>query len=157
MSTWKESITPELRPALALGAAITAALALLPGVRNFFILADVAGPLVAVAFAIRWRRQPLDQNQSARLGFLSCFYGLLLANGISDALWKIYELWKIENAPLLIGFFVDKVRESFTPSFWVTMIIQIVLSAIFAGIFGAPAGLLGWKLFSSRKPSARAR
>ena len=153
MSDWKKSIAPELRPALALGAVVTALLALLPGVREFFILAYVLGALAAVALAIRGLRQPLAQEEGARLGFLSSFYGMLLANGISDLLWKVfhYQLWRIENAHFLVGLFFDQVRDVFSGSFWTVMIFQIVLSAIFAGIFGAPSGLLGWKLFSRRR------
>lgn len=149
MSDWKKSIKTELRPALFLGIIVTAAIAFLPHLRDFFLIAQVLGALAAVAFALRWQRLPLEPKEGAQLGFNSSFYGLLLASGIYDFVWKVlhYQLWKIENMDLVLGFFAESVRDWLTPSFWVAVIIQIVMSAIFAGIFGAPAGLLGVKWF----------
>jgi hypothetical protein len=150
MKNWKQSFSPQLRPALTVGVALTAALALLPYLRDFFVIARVVGALAAVAFALRWSRARLEPKVGAQLGFNTAFYGTLLASGIYDLVWKVFhfQLWKVENMDLIFGLFVESVRDWLTPSFWVALIMQIVFSAIFAGIFGAPAGLLGVKWFT---------
>ena len=132
------------------GVALTVAIALLPYLRDFFVIAQVGGALAAVAFALRWSRQRLGPKDGAQLGFNTAFYGMLLASGIYDLAWKVlhYQLWKVENMDLIFGLFADSVRDWLTPSFWVALIVQLVFSAIFAGIFGAPAGLLGVKWFT---------
>ncbi len=157
MSDWKKSIKAELRPPLLLGIVLTAAIALLPYLRDLFIVAQVLGALAAVAFAIRWSHGRLEPKDGAQLGFNTAFYGMLLASGIYDLVWKVfhYQLWKVENMDLIFGLFVESVHDWLTPSFWVALIMQIVFSAIFAGIFGAPAGLLGVKWFTPGSAKGR--
>jgi len=61
-----------------------ALIALLPYVGDFFLTAYVAGALAAVWFAIRRRRENLSFKDGANLGFLSGFYGALVASAIYD-------------------------------------------------------------------------
>jgi hypothetical protein len=66
--------------ATRVGTAVTAVVALLPYIRDFFITAYVGGALAAVWFAIRMRHASLSFKDGAQLGFLSGFYGLLVAS-----------------------------------------------------------------------------
>ena len=146
------SVKRELKPAIYVGAAVTAALSLLPYVSDFFVTALVAGALAAVWFAVRRQRRLLSFKEGTDLGFQSGFYGLLAASGIYDVVWKFFslELWKIQNADRVLSIFAGMVRDAFDPSLWWIMIFQIVLSAILAGAIGAPAGILGARLFQRR-------
>jgi hypothetical protein len=141
-----------LPPAARVGTAVTAVIALLPYLSDFFITAYVVGALAAVWFALRMRHEQLAFKDGAQLGFLSGFYGLLLASAVYDVVWKIfhYQLWKIQNADRMVALFTGMVRDAFSPSAWFWFTLQIVIAAIFAGAIGAPSGILGVKLFGPR-------
>ena len=100
------------------------------------------------------RGQMLSFADGAQLGFVSGFYGLLAASGFYDLVWQFlhYQLWKIENADRMLSILGGMVRDAFSPSAWIVITLQIVVSAIFAGIFGAPSGILGVKIFQRRSP-----
>jgi hypothetical protein len=149
------SVKRKLKPAIYFGTAVTAVLALLPYVNDFFITAFVVGALAAVWFAVRKRGQVLSFKEGADLGFHSGFYGFLAASGIYDVLWKFFhfELWKIQNADRILSIFAGMARDAFDPSVWWVMIFQIVMSAILAGSVGAPSGILGVKLFQRHPPA----
>jgi hypothetical protein len=138
--------------ATRVGTAVAAVIALLPYVSDFFLTAYVVGALAAVWFAIRIRHASLSFKEGAQLGFLSSFYGLLVASGIYDAVWEIfhYQLWRIQNADRMMALLTDKVNDAFTPSIWFLITLQIVLAAICAGAFGVPSGILGVKIFRPR-------
>lgn len=132
---------------------MTALIALLPWLRDFFVTAYVAGALAAVWFAVRMGLDKLSFKDGAQLGFLSGFYGLLTASAVYDLIWQVfhYQLWRIQNADSMIAFFSDMLHDAFNPSAWLLLTLQIVIAAISAGAFGAPAGILGVKLFSPRR------
>ena len=138
--------------AIRVGTAVTAVIALLPYVSDFFLTAYVVGALAAVWFAIRIRHASLSFKEGAQLGFHSSFYGLLVASAIYDVVWEIfhYQLWRIQNADRIMALFTDKVHDAFTPSIWFLITLQIVIAAICAGAFGAPSGILGVKIFQPR-------
>ena len=69
---------------IRVGTGITAVIGLLPLLKDFFVAACLIGALTAVWFAVRKRQQAISFNEGARLGFLSAFYGLLLASTIFD-------------------------------------------------------------------------
>jgi hypothetical protein len=125
----------------------------------------VLGALVAVWHAASRRRQTLLFKDGAKLGFLSTFFGTLVAAVLVDLIWLFfdYQLWQRQNAQLLIaivGSFakpvtVDAMRDSFAQqelkSFqWYIFLVQVIVNAFFCGIFGTLAGLLGVKLFNPR-------
>ena len=139
-----------------MGTIVAAAVALLPYLNDFFITAYLAGAFAAVWFAIRVRRTPVHFKEGAQLGFLSGFYGLLAASGIYDFVWQVlnYRFWKIENADHTFGLLGKALENLFHPSFWLLLTLQIILAAICAGAFGAPAGLLAAKIFQKRRPQS---
>ena len=141
-----------VQSATRIGTAVTAVIALLPYVRDFFITAYVAGALAAVWFAIRIRHSTLSFGDGAKLGFLSGFYGLLAASAIYDLFWQVfhYQLWKIQNADRMVTLFAGMVHDAFSPSVWLMITLQIITAAICAGAFGAPSGILGVKIFQPR-------
>lgn len=141
-----------MQSATRVGTAITAIIALLPYIRDFFITAYVAGALTAVWFAIRMRHANLSFKDGAQLGFLSGFYGLLLASAIYDVIWQVfhYQLWRIQNADRMVTLFTGMVHDAFSPSAWIVITLQIVIAAICAGAIGAPSGMLGVKIFQPR-------
>ena len=141
-----------VQSATRVGTAVTAVIALLPYIRDFFITAYVAGALAAVWFAVRMRHASLSFKDGAQLGFLSGFYGLLLASTIYDVIWQIfhYQLWQIQNADRMVALFTDMVHDAFSPSVWIMITLQIVTAAICGGAFGAPSGILGVKIFQPR-------
>jgi hypothetical protein len=149
MSAARSSTRAELKAARYVGTAVTAVLALLPYVSDFFVTAFVVGALSAVWFAVRKDRHRLSFGDGAELGFHGGFYGLVLASGVYDVVWKFfhYELWRINNADRILSIFAGAVRDAFDPSLWWVMIFQIVMSAILAGSVGAPAGILGVRIF----------
>jgi hypothetical protein len=137
---------------------VTAAIALLPHISDFFISAYVLGALAAVWFAARKLRATLSFNEGAQLGFLSGFYGVISATAIYDFVWQFLGLgfWRIENAERMIRFWIAAVRDAFTPSFWIITTIQILVSVIFAAAIGAPAGILAVKLFQRAASAGKA-
>ena len=139
-------------PAVRVGAAVTAFIALLPYVSDFFITAYLFGALAAAWFAVRKEREHISLTDGARLGFLSGFYGLLAASAIYDLIWEIlnYKLWRAQNLDRIIDISAEAVRNAFSPSIWFLITIQIIVAAIFAGAFGAPSGILGAKIFRHR-------
>jgi hypothetical protein len=138
--------------ATRVGTAVTAVIALLPYVSDFFITAYVAGALAAVWFAVRMRHARLSFKDGAQLGFLSGFYGLLVASTIYDVIWQFfhYQLWQLQNADRMVTLFANMVHDAFSPSVWFLITLQIVIAAICAGAFGAPSGILGVKIFQRR-------
>jgi hypothetical protein len=138
-----------LQSATRIGTIVSAAIALLPFIGDLFITAYLVGAFAAVWFAIRIRRTSLVFKEGAQLGFLSGFYGVLAATGIYDFLWQIlhFRLWKIENADRIFALLGVLLSNIFRPTIWLLFILQIVLAAICAGAFGAPAGILAVKLF----------
>ena len=140
------------KSAVRVGAAITAVIALLPCISDFFITAYVAGALAAVWFAVRMRHANLSFKDGGQLGFLSGFYGLLVASAIYDVIWQIfhYQLWQIQNADRMLILFTDMTHDAFSPSVWFLLTVQIVIAAICAGAFGVPSGILAVKLFQRR-------
>ena len=145
-------MTTPVQSATRVGTAVTAAIAFLPYIRDFFITAYVAGALAAVWFAVRVRHANLSFKDGAQLGFLSGFYGLLVASTIYDVVWQIfhYQLWQLQNADRMVGLFGDMAHDAFSPSVWIVITLQIVTAAICAGAFGAPSGILGIKIFQPR-------
>jgi hypothetical protein len=146
---------PEFKPAVYFGATVTAVIALLPHLNDFFLTAYVVGAFAAVWFAMRRHYQLLSFTDGAQLGFLSGFYGLLAASALYDFIWQFfdYKLWKIQNADRWLSIFAGMVHDALSPSAWLMITFQIIACAIFAGAFGAPAGILGVKIFSARRPS----
>ena len=147
-----EAAKRDLRHSVCFGAAITAVIALLPYVRDFFITAYVAGAFAAVWFAIRTQCRILAFRDGAGLGFRSGFYGLLAASTIYDVIWQFlhYQLWQIQNADRMVTMLGGMVHDVFSPLAWIVITFQIIISAIFAGAIGAPAGILAVKIFRRR-------
>jgi len=139
-------------PAVRIGTAVTAVIALLPYVSDFFITAHFFGALAAVWFAVRKERKHISPTDGARLGFLSGFYGLLVASAIYDLIWEIlnYQLWRVQNLDCIIEISAEAMRNALSPSIWFIITIQIIVAAICAGAFGAPSGILGAKIFRHR-------
>jgi hypothetical protein len=110
----------------------------------------VVGPLVAVLVASRTAQHKVDLGRGADLGFRAVFYGLLGACTIYDIIWHVlgYRLWKVENLDRVISWAVEAMRDWTSPRAWVVITFQMIATAICAGIFGAPSGLLGARLFS---------
>ncbi|MDQ2918343.1 MAG: hypothetical protein M3R10_00460 [Verrucomicrobiota bacterium] len=134
--------------AVCLGTIVSATIALLPYLRDFFITAYVAGALAAVWFVVRKQQQAISVNEGARLGFLSGFYGLLVASATYDLVWQTfhYRLWKIENADRVFALLTESMRDAFSPSAWMLITLQIVIVAVCAGAFGVPSGILAVKI-----------
>jgi len=136
-------------PAVRFGAAVTAVIALLPYISDFFITAYLFGALAAAWFAVRKERKNISLTDGARLGFLSGFYGLLAASAIYDLIWEIlnYQLWRVQNLGRIIEISTEAIRNAFSPSIWFLITVQIIVATICAGAFGAPSGILGAKIF----------
>jgi hypothetical protein len=141
-----------VQSASRVGAAVTAVIALLPHISDFFITAYVAGALAAVWFAVRRRGYTLSVEDGAQVGFRSGFYGLLAAGSIYDVVWQLfdYRLWEIRNADRIMALIGDMLRDAFSPSVWLLITLQIIIAAICAGAFGAPSGILAVKIFRRR-------
>lgn len=147
-----EAVKLDLRRCICVGTSVTAAIALLPYVSDFFITAYVTGAFAAVWFAIRKQRQLLTFKDGADLGFRSGFYGLLAASTIYDVIWQFchYQLWQIQNADRMVAMLGGMVHDVFSPAAWIVITFQIITVAIFAGAFGVPAGILAVKIFHRR-------
>ena len=136
------------------GTGITAAIGLLPLLKDFFVAACFIGALAAVWFAVRKRQQAVSFSEGARLGFLSAFFGLLLASTIYQLVWELfdYQLWQIHNLDRWMSLLGGMIRDALSPSTWVLITLQIVIAAICSGAIGAPAGILGAKIFQKDVP-----
>jgi hypothetical protein len=156
---------PDTETSLYIGAGTTAIVSLSPYVNVFILPAYIIGALVAIWHAVSLRGQRLQFKEGAKLGFLSTFFGILVAIVLGDLIWLFfdYQLWHRQNAQLLVailGSFVrpvtlDAVRDGMTqqaakPFQWYIFLIQLAGSAIFCGIFGTLFGLLGVKIFRPR-------
>ena len=130
-------------------------MALLPYVNKLFLTVYVLGPLAGVWFATRKTTRPVTFSEGAEIGFLSAFYGVIVASALYDIAWQFFDeqLWQLRNTYKLLPLLAGKGQDTSTPFQWYLFILQITLSAIIAGIFAAPAGLLGVKLFQ-RRPAA---
>jgi hypothetical protein len=159
---------PETENSLYLGAIATAVVALLPYINVFLLPAYVIGAMVAVWHAATRRGQGLLFKEGAKLGFLSTFFGSMVAVVLVDLIWLFfdYQLWQHQNSRLLlaiIGSFagpvtIDAMRDAFAqqevkPFQWYLFFFQLLGNAIGSGLFGVPAGLLAAKLFRPRAQS----
>lgn len=139
----------DLKPGIYAGAAVAAVLLLLPYVKLVFVAAYVLGPLAGAWFELRRRSWQLNFTQGAMLGFCSAFYGTIAAIGLDQIAARFFheQLWRFENIYRLPPLLAGKGMETDTPAGWYLLMLQIAIIAIFAGAIGAPAGMLGVKLF----------
>lgn len=157
---------PDTETSLYVGAATTAIVCLLPYVNVFILPAYIIGALVVVWHAVSVRGQRLQFKDGAKLGFLSTFFGVLVAIVIGDLIWLFfdYQLWQQQNSQLLLAILgsflkpvtLDAVRDSMAqqaakPFQWYIFLWQLGGSAVFCGIFGTLFGLLGVKIFRPRQ------
>ena len=140
------------KDAVQVGAIVTAVIALLPWMNDFFVVAYLLGAFAAARYAARKRKEVLTLTDGAQLGFLSGFYGMLAASAIYDIVWQFfhYQLWEIRNVDRLLSIFAGMLHDAVTPSAWILITFQIIVAAIFAGAIGAPAGILALKIFQRR-------
>jgi hypothetical protein len=152
---------PELELAIYFGAIIAGGLSLLPYISLLFFVVYIVGALAAVWFAIKRSGQLLTYRDEAKLGFLSVFYGVMGAVVIADIIWQFFDqLWQKQNGDFLFAIFnlfaspstLDAMKmgmaQSASKAFaWYIIIFQVIVGAICAAIFAAPAGVLGVKLF----------
>jgi hypothetical protein len=152
MTAEAEAAKVDCRRCILVGSSVTAVVALLPFLSDFFITAYVMGAFAAVWFSIRRQRHLLTFKDGADIGFRSGFYGLLAASTIYDVIWQFchYQLWKIQNADRMVAMLGGMVRDAFSPAAWIVITFQIITVAIFAGAIGAPAGILAVKIFQRR-------
>jgi len=139
----------DLKPGIYAGAAVTAVLLLLPYLKLVFVAAYVLGPLAGAWLEIRRRSCQLNFTQGAVLGFSSAFYGTIAAIAVDQIAARFLheQLWRLENIYRLPPSLAGKGLETDTPAGWYFLMLQIAIVAIFAGAIGAPAGILGVKLF----------
>ena len=137
---------------VCLGGAVTACVALIPRMRGFAIFGLILGPMVAVWFGNRARRETMDASDGANIGFRSVFYGLLAASTIYDVIWHVfgYQLWRLENLDRLVRWVGEMMRDAISPVSWIVITIQIIVAAICAGAFGASAGALTARFLGDR-------
>jgi hypothetical protein len=168
MAAEPRATKPQIESSIYIGAIATAVVALLPYLNVFIVLAYIAGALVAVWHASSRSGQQLLFKDGAKLGFLSTFFGTLVAALVVDIVWLFfdYQLWQRQNAQLLlaiVGSFarpvtVDAMRDAFAqqglkPFQWYVLLVQIIVNAIFCGIFGVLSGLIGVKVVRQRSRS----
>jgi ABC-type anion transport system duplicated permease subunit len=146
---------PDTETSLYIGAATTAIVCLLPYVNVFILPAYIIGALVAIWHAVSIRGQRLQFKDGAKLGFLSTFFGVLVALAIGDLIWLFldYQLWQRQNARLLLAILASFLspEQAAKPFQWYVFLWQLVGSAIFCGILGTLFGLLGVKIFRPRE------
>ena len=135
------------------GSTVTAVIALLPWISDFFIAAIVIGAFTAIWFAARRQKQFLTFNDGAELGFNSGFYGMLAASAIYSFVRQFfhYELWQIKNLDRLFLLLGEKLRDIVSLSAWIVTTVQCIVAAILGGAIGAPSGLLAVKIFQRRR------
>ena len=156
---------PDTETALYVGAAVTCGIALLPYINVLILPGYVLGALVAVWFAMSQRRQALTLKQGAKLGFLSAFIGSMGAAVIVDLIWQFFDhqLWQHQNSQLMLAIFrsfaSDRTMDAMTIAMaqnegkvfqWYLVLLQLLGNAIFAGMFGTLAGLLGVAIFRKK-------
>jgi len=139
----------DLKPGIYAGAAASTLLLLLPYVNLVFVLAYVLGPLAGAWFELRHRSRQLNVTQGAMLGFYSALYGTVAALAINQVATRFFheQLWRIENIYRLPPLLASKGLDTDTASGWYLLMLQIGVIAIFSGAVGAPAGIVGVKLF----------
>ena len=162
MSSTEVYVRPETEASLYAGALATGVIGLLPYVNVFVLPAYVVGAAVAVWHAASRRGQVLQFKDGAKLGFLSTFFGSMVAVVVVDLIWVFfdYQLWQRQNQELMLGIFrsfarpstVDAMSDAFAQSNakifrWYLLLLQLAGNAIFCGIFGTLAGLLAVKIF----------
>lgn len=160
---------PETESSLYAGAIATGVIALLPYVNVFLFPAYVIGALVAVWYATKRGGQVLQYKDGAKLGFLSTFFGSMVAVVLADLLWMFldYQLWQRQNSQLMLAIFrsfagpvtIEAMRDAFAqqelkPFQWYIFLLQLIGNAIFCGIFGTLTGLLGVKIFRPARPQS---
>jgi len=146
-------VTPAAsRPGTYAAAAIAAAILLFPHGGNFAVLAYVLAPLAGVWIEIKARNQRLAYAQGASLGFRGSFYGMVAAFAIAQLAARIFDeqLWRFDNWYRLLPLLASKGLDTDTPRAWYLFMAQVTIGAVFAGMFAAPGGLLGVKLFARR-------
>ncbi len=131
----------------------------------FFLPAYVIGAVVAVWHVMARRGQTLQYKDGARLGFLSTFLGSVVTVVLVDLVWMFldYQLWQRQNSQLmlaLVGSFADPVtidamRDAFAqqelkPFRLYMLLLQLLASAFFCGVFGTLSGLVAVKIFRRR-------
>ncbi len=156
---------PDTESALYVGAAVSCGIALLPYVNVLIFPSYVIGALVAVWFALTMRRQSLTLKQGAKLGFFSSLLGTYVAGVIFDIVWQFfdYQVWQHQNAQMMLAIFrsfsSDRTMDAMTIAMaqnegkvfqWYILPLQLVGNAIFAGMFGTLAGMLGVVVFLKR-------
>jgi hypothetical protein len=134
------------------GAAVSALMALLPYVNKLFLTVYVIGPLAGVWFATRKNPRTVTFAEGAEIGFLSAFYGVIVASALYDIAWHFFheQLWQLHNAYKLLPLLAGKGQDTSTPFQWYLFMLQLTIGAIVAGVIAAPAGLLGVKLFQRK-------
>jgi len=139
----------DLKPGIYAGAAVSALLLLLPYTNLVFLPAYVFGPLAGAWFELRRRARHLNVTQGALLGFYSAFYGTLAALAINQVATRFFheQLWRFENIYRLPPLLASKGLDIDTASGWYLLMLQIAVIAIFSSAVGAPAGIVGVKLF----------
>jgi hypothetical protein len=83
------------------------------------------------------------------LGFYNAFYGTLAALAINQVATRFFheQLWRFDNIYRLPPLLASKGLDTETASGWYLLMLQIAVIAIFSGSVGAPAGIVGVKLF----------
>ena len=142
----------ELKPAIYVGAAVSALVALMPYLNRVPVVSCILGPFAAIWYAIRARRQSLDYTAGANLGFLSAFYGLIAASALYDIGWHFFheQLWRVRNMYRLLPLLAEKGQQTNSALDWYIFMFQLTVVAIIAGIIATPSGLLAVKLFTRR-------
>ncbi len=112
----------------------------------------MSGPFAGVWVALRWQHHRLSTKESAEIGFLSAFYGVLTASAAYDLLRAFLndQLWRLENANRLLALLSGGGPSTLVA--WSELIFQITLGAIAAGALAAPAGILALALFTRKRP-----
>jgi len=139
----------DLKPGIYAGAAVAAVLLLLPYVKQVFVAAYLLGPLAGAWFELRRRSWQLNFTQGAMLGFWSAFYGTIAAMAIDQIVARFFheQMWRLGNIYRLPPLLAGKGLDTDTTAGWYFLMLQIVVIAIFSGAIGAPAGILGVKVF----------
>jgi len=139
----------DLKPGIYVGSAISAVLLLLPYVNLIFVPAYVLGPFAGAWFELKRRSWQLNFAQGAMLGFYSAFYGTIAAMAFDQIATRFFheQLWRFENIYRLPPLLAGKGLDIDTPGGWYLVMLQIMIIGIFAGAVGAPAGILGVRLF----------
>jgi hypothetical protein len=165
MSNDQSAVPSQMENPLYVGAIATAVVGLLPYVNVFILPPYLIGAFAAVWYAVRERGRPLLYKEGAKLGFICPFLGLMVAAVLGDLIWLFfdYQLWQRQNSQLMLALFasfmrpvtLDAVRDQFAqqavkPFQWYIFLLQLVLGAIFAGIFGTLFALLAVKIFRTK-------